>query len=311
MFDWWERYHLRHEGYETIAGDPTRKAAVRIAVSRLAHALDRPLRKGRPGRPRTRQIGRPRTLPTAQISAATASAPLLQRRARAGLRRVPARCGRKPRPGHAPLGIGAVLGEGSQERSAVGQRPGGDRPRHAVVQHCLPRTSMSGASQWVVRMAADRARQTALLLGARGRIPAVVRGAVGMLEQGPSIPCVLHDHHHGGLSRAGRHPPSPAGDRRPRPVDRLARSVIAPTLLNGEPVSVRFTATVTCIPGDADQTTTGGAPVFGNFVLPEEPPPTPSTSPAPSHRSRRGDSVVSCHAYSRPGRRPDHVAAPL
>ena len=58
MFDWWERYHLRHEGNETIAGDPTRKAAVRIAVSRLAHALDRPLRKGRPGRPRTRQIGR-------------------------------------------------------------------------------------------------------------------------------------------------------------------------------------------------------------------------------------------------------------
>ncbi len=58
VFDWWERYHLRHEGYETIAGDPTRKAAVRIAVSRLAHALDRPLRKGRPGRPRTRQIGR-------------------------------------------------------------------------------------------------------------------------------------------------------------------------------------------------------------------------------------------------------------
>ena len=58
VFDWWERYHLRHEGYETIAGDPTRQAAVRIAVSRLAHALDRPLRKGRPGRPRTRQIGR-------------------------------------------------------------------------------------------------------------------------------------------------------------------------------------------------------------------------------------------------------------
>ena len=58
MFDWWERYHLRHKGYETIAGDPTRQAAVRIAVSRLAHALDRPLRKGRPGRPRTRQIGR-------------------------------------------------------------------------------------------------------------------------------------------------------------------------------------------------------------------------------------------------------------
>ena len=48
MFDWWERYRLRHEGYETIAGDPTRQAAVRIAVSRLAHALDRPLRKGRP-----------------------------------------------------------------------------------------------------------------------------------------------------------------------------------------------------------------------------------------------------------------------
>ena len=58
LFHWWERYHLRHEGYETIAGDPTRQAAVRIAVSRLAHALDRPLRKGRPGRPRTRQIGR-------------------------------------------------------------------------------------------------------------------------------------------------------------------------------------------------------------------------------------------------------------
>ena len=34
VFDWWERYHLRHEGYETIAGDPTRQAAVRIAVSR-------------------------------------------------------------------------------------------------------------------------------------------------------------------------------------------------------------------------------------------------------------------------------------
>ena len=94
-------------------------------------------------------------------------------------------------------------------------------------------------------------------------------------------------------------------------VDTVSPWEYEPTLLNGEPVSVRFTATVTCIPGDADQTTTGGAPVFGNFVLPEEPPPTPSTSPAPSHRSRRGDSVVSCHAYSRPGRRPDHVAAPL
>ena len=52
LFHWWVRYHLLHEGYETIAGDPHRKAAVR----RLAHALDLPLRKGRPGRPRTRQI---------------------------------------------------------------------------------------------------------------------------------------------------------------------------------------------------------------------------------------------------------------
>ena len=52
------RHDMLHEGYGTIAGDPTRQAAVRIAVSRLAHALDRPLRKGRPGRPRTRQIGR-------------------------------------------------------------------------------------------------------------------------------------------------------------------------------------------------------------------------------------------------------------
>ena len=52
LFHWWVRYHLLHEGYETIAGDPHRKAAVR----RLAHALDLPLRKGRPGRPRTHQI---------------------------------------------------------------------------------------------------------------------------------------------------------------------------------------------------------------------------------------------------------------
>ena len=43
----------------------------------------------------------------------------------------------------------------------LNQRPCGDRPRHAVVQRCLPRTSMSGASQWMVRMATNRARQTA------------------------------------------------------------------------------------------------------------------------------------------------------
>ena len=98
---------------------------------------------------------------------------------------------------------------------------------HAVVRRCLPCTPVSGASQWVVRMATDRARQTALFPGSRGRITRVVRGAVGMLGQGRRRPCVLHDHHHGGLSGAGRHPPSTAGDCRPRPVGRLARSVIA------------------------------------------------------------------------------------
>ena len=99
-----------HE-YVLIKQDKQRELLAAICA-RIANG------EGIEGRPRTRQIGRPRTLPTAQISAATAFAPLLQRRARAGLRRVPARCGRKPRPGHAPLGIGAVLGEGSQERSA-------------------------------------------------------------------------------------------------------------------------------------------------------------------------------------------------
>ena len=56
LFHWWVRYHLLHESYETIGGDPTRQAAVRMAVSRLVRELDLPLRKGRPGRPRTRQI---------------------------------------------------------------------------------------------------------------------------------------------------------------------------------------------------------------------------------------------------------------
>ena len=56
LFHWWARFHLRHERYETIAGDPTRQATVRMAVGRLVRDLDLPLRKGRPGRPRTRQI---------------------------------------------------------------------------------------------------------------------------------------------------------------------------------------------------------------------------------------------------------------
>ena len=58
LFHWWARYHLRHERYETIASDPHphRQATVRIAVRRLVRELDLPLRKGRPGRPRTRQI---------------------------------------------------------------------------------------------------------------------------------------------------------------------------------------------------------------------------------------------------------------
>ena len=56
LFHWWVRHHLRHEGYATIVGDPHRQAAVRVVVRRLAHELDRPLRKGRPGRPRTRQV---------------------------------------------------------------------------------------------------------------------------------------------------------------------------------------------------------------------------------------------------------------
>ena len=58
LFHWWARYHLRHESYETIAGNPHphRQATVRIAVRRLVRELDLPLRKGRPGRPRTRQI---------------------------------------------------------------------------------------------------------------------------------------------------------------------------------------------------------------------------------------------------------------
>ena len=56
LFHWWARYHLRHERYGTIAGDPTRQATVRMAVGRLVRELDLPLRKGRPGRPRTRQI---------------------------------------------------------------------------------------------------------------------------------------------------------------------------------------------------------------------------------------------------------------
>ena len=60
QFHWWVRYHLLHEGYETIAGYPTCTDAVRIAVGRLARDLDLPLRKGRRGRPRTRQIGRGR-----------------------------------------------------------------------------------------------------------------------------------------------------------------------------------------------------------------------------------------------------------
>ena len=60
QFHWWVRYHLLHEGYETIAGYPTCTDAVRIAVGRLARGLDLPLRKGRRGRPRTRQIGRGR-----------------------------------------------------------------------------------------------------------------------------------------------------------------------------------------------------------------------------------------------------------
>ena len=58
VFHWWVRHHMLHEGYGAIAGDPTRKATVRVAVTRLAHELDLPLRKGHPGRPRTRQIGR-------------------------------------------------------------------------------------------------------------------------------------------------------------------------------------------------------------------------------------------------------------
>ena len=56
LFHWWARYHLRHERYKTIAGDPTGTDAVRMAVGRLVRELDLPLRKGRPGRPRTRQI---------------------------------------------------------------------------------------------------------------------------------------------------------------------------------------------------------------------------------------------------------------
>ena len=60
LFHWWARYHLRHERYGTIAGDPHphphRQATVRMAVRRLVRELDLPLRKGRPGRPRTRQI---------------------------------------------------------------------------------------------------------------------------------------------------------------------------------------------------------------------------------------------------------------
>ena len=56
LFHWWVRYHLLHESYETIGGNPSRKAAVRAAVRRLAQELDLPRRKGRPGRPRTRQI---------------------------------------------------------------------------------------------------------------------------------------------------------------------------------------------------------------------------------------------------------------
>ena len=56
LFHWWVRYHMRHEGYGTLAGDPSRQAAVRVAVRRLAHALERPLRKGCPGRPRTRPL---------------------------------------------------------------------------------------------------------------------------------------------------------------------------------------------------------------------------------------------------------------
>ena len=56
LFHWRVRYHMRHEGYGTLAGDPSRQAAVRVAVRRLAHALKLPLRKGCPGRPRTRQL---------------------------------------------------------------------------------------------------------------------------------------------------------------------------------------------------------------------------------------------------------------
>ena len=67
-----------------------------------------------------------------------------------------------------------------------------------------------------------------------------------------------------------------------------------PTLLNGEPVSVRFTATGTCIPGDADQTTTGGAPVFGNFVLPEE--PRQRHQPLRHRATDREEATPWCHA---------------
>ena len=56
LLHWWERYHMRHEGYGTLAGDPSRQAAIRVAVRRLAHALERPLRKDCPGRPRTRPL---------------------------------------------------------------------------------------------------------------------------------------------------------------------------------------------------------------------------------------------------------------
>ena len=43
QFHWWVRYHLLHEGYETIAGYPTCTDAVRIAVGRLARGLDLPV----------------------------------------------------------------------------------------------------------------------------------------------------------------------------------------------------------------------------------------------------------------------------
>ena len=60
VFGWWVQYHVLHESYATIADDvrEVKVTAVRMAVSRLARELELPLRKGRRGRPRTRQIAR-------------------------------------------------------------------------------------------------------------------------------------------------------------------------------------------------------------------------------------------------------------